>query len=209
MLCAFQKLLARCFGRFRNAVDVQDNLETLIWIITNRNANSRKSGKVIFGSLVVQNFWTCCFRSHRNAVHVPDILSAVFWTLPKCCGRSRISGNCGLEHNEGKCKFQKIWKVYFLVIQKFCGVPEFLDLLFSIPPKCCARSRNSWCGVFDPTECCGRSRYSGNCGLDHNEHKCKFQKIWKGYFWSYRNSVVVQNFWTCCFRSNRWRAFFV
>jgi hypothetical protein len=41
--------LGAVFLTLPNVVDVPDILETVVWIITNTNANSRKSGKVIFG----------------------------------------------------------------------------------------------------------------------------------------------------------------
>ncbi len=89
----------------------------------------------------------------------------------------------------------------FAILQKFCGgpeildqvfvrsyrnavnVPEFLDTVFQIVPKCCARSRSSGQGVFVPfiTKESVNSRNSG---------------IATTYFGSYRKSVVVQKFWT-------------
>ncbi len=100
-------------------------------------------------------------------------------------------------------KIPEILESVLRVIQNFCCGPDILDQLFRF-------NRNAVYvpdileTVFDILpDCCARSKNSGNCVLDHKERKCKFQKFWNRCCGSYRNSVVVQKFWTSCFNATK------
>jgi hypothetical protein len=123
-------------------------------IITKESARSRNSGNEMPDHLIIQKFCSVpenldqFFRAYRNAVRIPEILEIVFWILPECFARSRNSVICVLDHNETKCKFQKIWisdHTEILLCSRKSGPVS------SILPKCCAPSRNFGIYVLDPT----------------------------------------------------------
>jgi hypothetical protein len=100
-------------------------------------------------------------------VHIPENLDKVFRIIPNESGRSRNSGIGVLNHDERKLGVPENLDKFISGYSEILWRSRNFGPVFSILPKCCARSRNSEIGVLIMTK---------------EKRECTFQKIWTIYF---------------------------